>query len=99
MFNILTLRDDELSHITGGGGVVSKIDDLAGDVSKALDRDGKPFFGRDFVAVAAGVGVAVATGNPFHGLSAGKAIDIAYDMDRKTGLAGGGPGKRPGNHR
>jgi hypothetical protein len=68
---------------------VSKVEDLAGDVSQILGRDGKPFFGRDFVAVATGVGVGLATGNPLHGLSAGKAVDIAYDMDRKTGLAGG----------
>jgi hypothetical protein len=32
---IRTLQDHELGFVTGGGGVASKIDDLAGDVSKA----------------------------------------------------------------
>jgi len=36
MSTILNLRDDELSNITGGGGVVSKVEDLAGDVSQIL---------------------------------------------------------------
>jgi len=99
MSNILSRRDDELSNITGGGGVVSMVEDLAGGINGALGRTGKPFFGRDFVAVAAGVGVGLASGNPLHGLSAGKAVDIAYDMDRKTGLAGGASHKRPGKHR
>ena len=99
MSTILQLRDLELGLNSGGGGVASKAKDLAGDVSKALGRNGKPFLGRDFVAVAAGVGVGIATGNPLHGLSAGKAVDMAYDLDRKTGLAGGAPPRRQGSHR
>jgi hypothetical protein len=97
MSTILNLRNDELSQIIGGGGVPSKLADLAGDVSKALGRKGKPFLGRDFVAVAVGVGVGIATQNPVQGLEAGKAIDLAYDLDRGTGLAGGAPSpERPG---
>jgi hypothetical protein len=86
---IRTLQDHELGFVTGGGGVASKIDDLAGDVSKALGRKGEPFLGRDLVEWGTAAGVTVATGgNLVHGITAQQAVRLAYDYDRKTGLCG-----------